>query len=58
MGLFSELDFINLMAYDLNGAWDDNTGHNSPLYPRADETGDDLYLNVVSMYAPKHGDVT
>jgi len=40
------LDFINLMTYDLNGAWNDYTGHNSPLYPRADEEGEDRLLNV------------
>ena len=43
----SELDFINLMAYDLNGAWNNYTSHNSPLYPRSEETGEDRYLNVV-----------
>jgi len=42
----SEFDFMNLMTYDLHGAWDDYTGHNAPLYPRADEEGAERYLNV------------
>lgn len=32
------LDIINLMAYDLHGAWDNYVGHNSPLFPRDDES--------------------
>merc|ERR1711931_137634 len=40
------LDFINLMSYDLNGAWNKNTGHDSPLYPRPDETGEERQLNM------------
>merc|ERR1712168_725505 len=40
------LDFINLMAYDLNGAWNNVTGHNSPLYARYEEEGDQRYLNM------------
>jgi len=40
------LDFINLMSYDLNGAWNNYTGHNSPLYPRADETDEQRLLNM------------
>ena len=45
---FRDLDFINLMSYDLHGAWDKVTGHNSPLYSHPSETGDNVYLNVVS----------
>ena len=45
---FRDLDFINLMSYDLHGAWDKVTGHNSPLYSHPSETGDSKYLNVVS----------
>lgn len=26
------LDFINIMAYDLHGAWDLQIGHNAPLH--------------------------
>ncbi|XP_011688020.1 PREDICTED: chitinase-3-like protein 1 [Wasmannia auropunctata] len=40
------LHFINIMAYDLHGAWEKTTGHNAPLYPRKDESGNDLKLNV------------
>ncbi|CAF0791621.1 unnamed protein product [Brachionus calyciflorus] len=38
------LDFINIMAYDLHGAWDNTTGHNAPLY--AHEFDRDKTLNV------------
>lgn len=39
------LDFINVMSYDLHGAWESQTGINAPLYPA---TGDNPELNVVS----------
>lgn len=42
------LDFINLMAYDYHGSWNKNTGHNSPLYARTGQQGDELLLNVDS----------
>ncbi|GFO03262.1 chitinase [Plakobranchus ocellatus] len=42
----NELDFINLMSYDLHGAWDGVTGHNSPLYAGAHETGSTRLMNV------------
>ena len=28
----AQVDFINLMAYDLHGSWDGVTGHNAPMY--------------------------
>lgn len=40
------LDFINLMSYDLHGAWENVTGHNSPLYGRSGESGGQEQLNV------------
>ncbi|KAK9739156.1 Chitin binding Peritrophin-A domain [Popillia japonica] len=42
------LDFINVMTYDLHGAWESVTGHNAPLYPRSSETGTVRTLNVDS----------
>ncbi|XP_035594606.1 acidic mammalian chitinase-like isoform X1 [Oncorhynchus keta] len=42
------LDFINVMSYDMGGAWDPFTRHNSPLYRGASdaEEGEHKYFNV------------
>lgn len=40
------VDWIHLMSYDFNGAWDTQTGFNSPLYPYAGETGDRALFNL------------
>ncbi|XP_076073758.1 chitotriosidase-1-like [Mytilus galloprovincialis] len=40
------MDFISIMTYDLHGSWETTTGHNSPLFPRSGETGDERYLNL------------
>ncbi len=35
------LDFVNVMTYDLRGAWDlTSTGHHSPLFSNPDDPGD------------------
>ena len=46
---FSILDFINVMTYDLHGAWDPQTGHNSPLYRSSSDEGINVFFNVVSL---------
>lgn len=33
--LFETVDFVNVMSYDLRGAWDNTTGHQTPLYRNA-----------------------
>ncbi|XP_071130020.1 chitinase-3-like protein 1 [Mytilus edulis] len=40
------MDFISIMTYDLHGSWETTTGHNSPLFARSGETGDERYLNL------------
>ncbi|XP_037540695.1 acidic mammalian chitinase [Nematolebias whitei] len=40
------LDFLNIMTYDLHGAWDPNTGHNSPLFGSASDQGEHIYFNI------------
>lgn len=58
--LSAAVDFFNVMAYDLHGAWDRRTGHHSPLSRGSWETGAEEFLNVewvsnywVSLGAPK-----
>ena len=41
------VDRIHLMTYDFHGPWEDFTHHNSPLYPRSDDSGLNAELNVV-----------
>lgn len=43
------LDFVNIMSYDLHGAWNDHVGHNAPLY----DTGKDSELKVWNVYGTK-----
>ncbi|XP_044068935.1 acidic mammalian chitinase-like [Siniperca chuatsi] len=40
------LDFINVMTYDFHGAWEQFTGHNSPLYRGSHDSGDLIYFNT------------
>lgn len=39
------LDFINVMTYDFHGSYDGVTGQNSPLYPSASESTDQLSVH-------------
>ncbi|XP_051890980.1 acidic mammalian chitinase-like [Pristis pectinata] len=40
------LDFISVMTYDYNGAWNSFTGHNSPLFRGSSDHGDSVYFNT------------
>lgn len=47
---FRDLDFINLMSYDLHGSLEANTGHHSALYGRSGEVGTAASMNVVRFF--------
>lgn len=40
------LDFVNMMTYDLHGAWNNFVGHNAPLY----DTGTDVEIEDAKIY--------
>jgi len=44
--MYKYLDYVHVMCYDYHGKWDRKTGHNAPLYPRPNEKGQDVLLNV------------
>ena len=44
--MYKYLDYVHVMCYDYHGKWDKKTGHNAPLRPRPDETGDDIFFNL------------
>uniref|UniRef100_A0A182MJK8 chitinase n=1 Tax=Anopheles culicifacies TaxID=139723 RepID=A0A182MJK8_9DIPT len=46
-GIVPHLDYIHLMAYDYNGAWNNFTGHNAPLFAGPSDQNDfQRMLNV------------
>jgi chitinase len=55
-GLTPVLDFYNVMTYDFHGPWTDHTGHNSPLFSAASDTGNDGSLdNSLGLYLNQFG---
>jgi len=56
--IFNAMDFVSIMDYDYHGAWDNFTGHNTPLYGRSDEgnTGHPQFnVNDTLHYYLDHG---
>lgn len=46
MAVTQYLDYVNIMSYDLHGAWNDHVGHNAALY----DTGKDSELAQWNVY--------
>lgn len=44
------LDFINVMTYDMHGAWESNTNHHSPLYGKKDDPSGTSPVDIKNMY--------
>ncbi len=50
-GVTQYLDFVNIMTYDLHGAWNEYVGHNAALY----DTGQDAELIAANVYGAYDG---
>ena len=46
-----QLDFINVMTYDLHGDWDNFADHHAPLHAREHDSWEFQSLNTVSIHA-------
>ncbi|MDR0804707.1 MAG: hypothetical protein LBN42_02860, partial [Oscillospiraceae bacterium] len=46
-GIFDTLDYGNLMTYDMRGAFDNTSGHQSPLYPHPLSDYDDCEIQNI-----------
>lgn len=44
------LDFINIMTYDIHGAWEDITNHHSPLYAKKEDPSLDSPIDIKNKY--------
>ncbi len=44
------LDFINIMTYDLHGAWDNVTNHHSGLYPNPNDPSSETPVDIKNRY--------
>lgn len=46
----SNLDFINVMAYDMHGPWEDTVDNHAPLYKRSWEEANDNNIDFIINY--------
>lgn len=44
--IFETVDFANVMTYDMHGAWDETSGHQTGLYTNPDDPSKDAGLSV------------
>lgn len=49
------LDFINVMTYDMHGAWDTKTNHQSPIFENKKVSHDNLSISDSVKLLKKHG---
>ncbi len=47
--MFSYVDMINVMTYDMYGSWTNKIGHHSALFHRRGEKGMERDLNTVRL---------
>lgn len=44
------LDFLNIMTYDMHGAWETTTNHHSPLYAKKDDPSGTSPVDIKNKY--------
>lgn len=53
--LSENMDYFNMMSYDMNGGWSDHAGHNSPLYSYDNADGNTMSWDETFNYLVDRG---